>query len=258
LDWSADIVSPRAGASWADIVWADTVSPRAGASSGAADSGAASGRSVQPLQSQQVPQSLAEASATAPQDPFGGLGLHAHHRPVFNVFLDAMTGVVFSTPQSRDDWISYDVNRDFERSQEFGLAQVIGAYLHRGEVSSTVLDGFHQALRAPDPAGPLPYFQQLQAAALTPVVTASLGAIYCYWRIEHELLHPYYSLQLARWQGADIQGRLLQILGQLLQGADPALLQQELVEFFAQIDREIRVRLRECSYALRYYCSNTG
>jgi hypothetical protein len=200
----------------------------------------------------------AEASATAPQDPTGGLGLHAHHRPVFNVFLDAMTGVVFSTPQSRDEWISYDVNRDFERSQSFGLAQVIGAYLHRGEVSSTVLDGFHEALRAPDPAGPLGYFQQLQAAVLTPVVTASLGAIYCYWRIEQELLHPFYSLQLARWQGADTQGRLLQILGQLQQGADPALLQQELVVFFAQMDREIRWRLRECSDALRFYCSNTG
>jgi hypothetical protein len=34
----------------------------------------------------------ADASATAPEDPTGGLGLHAHHRPVFNVFLDAMTG----------------------------------------------------------------------------------------------------------------------------------------------------------------------
>ena len=59
-------------------------------------------------------------------------------------------------------------------------------------------------------------------------------------------------------QGADIQGRLLQILGQLQQGADPALLQPELVELFAQMHREIRLRLRECSDALRFYCSNTG
>ena len=84
-----------------------------------------------------------------------------------------------------------------------------------------------------------------------PVVTASLGAIYCYWRIEHELLHPFYSLQLARWQGADIQGRLLQILGQLQQGADPALLQEVLENVFAQMDREIRLRLRDCSNMLR-------
>jgi hypothetical protein len=208
---------------------------------------------------------------TSVEDPTGGFGLHAHHRPVFNVFLDAMTGVVFQTAQSRDEWKSYDVNQDFDRSHEFGLAQVIGAYLHRGAVSSHVLgplgpalpgapgpETFHQALRAPDPAGPLPYFQQLQAAALTPVVTASLGAIYCYWRIEHELLHTFYSTQLARWQGADIQGRLLQILGQWQQGVDPAVLQQELVDFFAQIDREIKLRLKECSDTLRYFCSNTG
>ena len=55
-----------------------------------------------------------------------------------------------------------------------------------------------------------------------PAVTASLAAIYCYWRIEQELLHPMYASQLARWQGADIRGHLLQILGQLQQGAHPA------------------------------------
>jgi hypothetical protein len=185
--------SPRAGAPW----WT---------SSDAADGGAASGAAVQPLQTlhMSAPPSPAEASAPAPEDPAGGLGLQAHHRPVFNVFLDAITGVVFQTAQSRDDWNSYDVNQDFERSREFGLAQVIGAYLHRGEVSSRVLDSFHQAQRAPDPADPLAYFQHLQAAltpARMPVVTASLGAIYCYWRIEHELLHAFYSQQLARWQG---------------------------------------------------------
>jgi hypothetical protein len=101
-------------------------------------------------------------------------------------------------------------------------------------VSSPVLDSFHQALRAPDPAGPLAYFPQLQALqapALTPVVTASLGAIYCYWRIERELLHTFYSQQLARWQGADIQGRLLQILAKWQQGADHALLEKELLDF---------------------------
>jgi hypothetical protein len=216
---------------------------------------------VQPLQP-----SPAEASATAPEDPAGGLDLCARHRPVFNVFLDAMTGVVFQTPQSRDEWSSYDVNQDFERSHEFGLAQVIGAYLLRGEVSSPVLDSFHQALRAPDPAGPLAYFQHLQAAALTParmpVVTASLGAIYCYWRIERELLHTVYSQQLARWQGADIRGRLVDILRQCQQGADPALLfgllEHDLVQFFEVVDREIRLRLRDCTEALRYYCCNTG
>ena len=43
-------------------------------------------------------------------------------------------------------------------------------------------------------------------------VTASLGAIYCYWRIEQELLNPDYSLLLARWQGDEIRGRLVNIL----------------------------------------------
>jgi hypothetical protein len=250
-----DIFSPRAEQTW----WS---------SSNADDDGAASGAAVQPLQPQHVsaPPSLAEASATAPEDPTGGLGLHAHHRPVFNVFLDAMTGVVFQSPQSRDDWSSYDVNQDFERSHEFGLAQVIGAYLQRGEVSSPVLDSFHQALRAPDQADPLAYFQELQALqalqapALMRVVTPSLGAIYCYWRIERELLNTLYSQQLARWQGADIRGRLVDILRQLQQGvlADPALLEHDLVQFFEVVDREIRLRLRECGHALRYYCCNTG
>jgi len=212
----------------------------------------ASGAAVQPLQPQQ---SLAGASATGPQDPTGGVGLHAYHRSVFSVFLDAMTGVVFSPPQRSDDWSSYDVNQEFD---EFKLAQVIGAYLRGGEVSSPVLHSFHQAMSAPDPAVPLPYFQQLQAAALTPVVTASLGAIYCYWRIEQELLHPYYVRQLARWQGDEIRGRLVNILLQLQQNDDPALLEQELKAFFAQMDHEIRLRLMESSGALRYYCRNTG
>jgi hypothetical protein len=239
----------------------DIVSPFAGASSGAADGGAASGAAVQPLQSLQVSStpSLAEASAT---DPAGGLGRCAHHRPVFNVFLDAMTGVVFQTPQSERDWNSYDVNsQDFERSQEFGLAQVIGDYLHREEVSSTVLNSFNHDLRYSGQAGPLAYFQPLQAMqapAFTPVVTASLGAIYCYWRIERELIHTFYFQQLARWQGDDIRGRLVDILRQLQQGADPAHLEQELKAFFAVIDREIRLRLKECSNELQYYCSNTG
>ena len=51
----------------------------------------------------------------------------------------------------------------------------------------------------PSPAGPLAYFQHLQAAALTfvvthtqgAVVTASFGPIFCYWRIEQELLHTF-------------------------------------------------------------------
>jgi hypothetical protein len=92
-----------------------------------------------------------------------------------------------------------------------------------------------------------------------PVVTASLGGIYCYWRIERELLyHAFYSDLLTRWQGDEIRGRLVDILLQLQQGADPAHLEPELKAFFAVIDREIRLRLRECSDKLRYYCSNTG
>ena len=63
---------------------------------------------------------------------------------------------------------------------------------------------------------------------------------------------------MARWQGADIRGHLLQILGQLQQGAHPASQANELVIFFEQVHREIQARLRECGPALRYYCSNTG
>jgi len=86
---------------------------------------------------------------------------------------------------------------------------------------------------APKPcgAGPLAYFQHLQATALTFVVTASFGPIFCYWRIEQELLHTFYSQQRTRWQGADILGHLLQILGQGQQGADHALLEKELLDF---------------------------
>ena len=62
------------------------------------------------------------------------------------------------------------------------------------------------------------------------VVTASFGPIFCYWRIEQELLHTFYSQQLTRWQGADILGNLLQILGQWQQGADHALLEKELLD----------------------------
>ena len=63
------------------------------------------------------------------------------------------------------------------------------------------------------------------------MVTASFCPIFCYWRIEQELLHTFYSQQLTRWQGADILGHLLQILGQWQQGADHALLEKELLDF---------------------------
>ena len=87
----------------------------------------------------------------------------------------------------------------------------------------------------PSPAGPLAYFQHLQAAALTFVVTASFGPIYCYWRIEQDLLHTFYSQQLTQWQEADTQGHLLQILGQWQQGADHALLEKELLDFSTKL-----------------------
>ena len=174
-----------------------------------------------------------------------------------------MTGVAFQTTQARDEWIGFDVIQDFQRPLEFGLGQVIRRYLHDGELlqlSSPVLGSFYQAQQAPDPAGPLPYIQQLQAFALDdpltiPAVTVSLAAIYCYWRIEQEMLHPIYAQQLARWQGFDISGHLLEILRQLQQGADPTSQAQELEYFFAQVDREIRLLLRECTDALRYYCT---
>ena len=103
----------------------------------------------------------------------------------------------------------------------------------------------------PSPAGPLAYFQHLQAAALTfvvthtqgAVVTASFGPIYCYWRIEQELLHTVYSQQLTRWQGADIQGHLLQILGQWQQGAEPRPSGKRAFRLFNQIDHEIGLQL---------------
>ena len=231
--------------------------PQQGSSSGAAGGSAAGayGAASQPVPPPPPPPPPAPPAPASPPP-------RVHHRPVFNVFLDVMSFVTFQTEEREREWNSYNVNRDFDESLEFGLAQVIGGYLHAGELQSgelrIVLASFYQALEAPDPAGPLPYFEQLLRAPATPAVTASLTAIYSYWRIEHELLHDSYAPQLAVWQGDNIRGRLLRILGQLQQGADPASQEQGLIRFFAEADREILLRLRECGDALRYYCSNTG
>ena len=40
-----------------------------------------------------------------------------------------------------------------------------------------------------------------------------LAAIYCYWRVEAELRNEAFQHLLARWQGAEIRGYLLDILG---------------------------------------------
>jgi len=59
------------------------------------------------------------------------------HRPVFNLMLDAMTGVLFGSKADEDRWNGYDPAVDFERGREVGLADVVGSFLHtRFHISS--------------------------------------------------------------------------------------------------------------------------
>jgi len=59
------------------------------------------------------------------------------HRPVFNLMLDAMTGVLFGSKADKDIWNGYDPAVDFERGREVGLADVVGSFLHtRFHISS--------------------------------------------------------------------------------------------------------------------------
>jgi hypothetical protein len=69
-----------------------------------------------------------------------------HHRPIFNMRLDAMSHVAFASPEDEQDWARYDPQEDFECGGEVELARVIGEYLTRG-LRSRVWDEFFLAIQ---------------------------------------------------------------------------------------------------------------
>ena len=84
------------------------------------------------------------------------------HRPVFNLLLDAMTGVGFSSKADEDRWNDYDPAVDFERGGEVGLADVVGSFLHTK---------FHSSSTPPLPSSPpslLSFLSSPPASSLSP------------------------------------------------------------------------------------------
>ena len=70
-----------------------------------------------------------------------------------------------------------------------------------------------------------------------------MSAIYCFWRIQKELLHSMYAEQLASWYS--VQESLLEILTELQQGAPEDQICSGLQGLLDMMNRKVRGLLKE-------------
>ena len=122
------------------------------------------------------------------------------------------------------------------------LAQIIGGYLHSKILQSPTLREFFGAL--PQSSDALSQqFQRLPTLPRSAAVAGSMSAIYCFWRIRQELLHPMYAAQLASWYS--VQESLLEILTELQQGAPEDQICSGLQGLFDMMNRKVRLGLKD-------------
>ena len=166
-------------------------------------------------------------------------------RPMFLVLLDAMHNVQFSEPANaeREEWATFDPQEFFVHGgADLHLAQFIGGYLHSNILQSPTLNIFFGAL--PQSADALSeHFQRLLTVPRSAAVAGSMSAIYCFWRIQQELLHPMYTAQLASWYS--VKEALLEILTELQQGAPEDQICTDLQELFGTMNRKVRLGLQD-------------
>jgi hypothetical protein len=161
------------------------------------------------------------------------------------VLLDAMHNVQFSERANaeREEWATFDPQEFFvQRGADLHLAQLIGKYLHSNILQSPTLTEFFGALRQSSDALS-EQFQRLLTVPNTAAVAGSMSAIYCFWRIQQELLHPMYTAQLASWYS--VQESLLEILTELQQGAPEDQICSGLQGLFDMMNRKVRIGLKE-------------
>ena len=166
-------------------------------------------------------------------------------RPMFLVLLDAMHNVQFSEPANaeREEWATFDPQELFTPGgEDVHLAQFIGGYLHSNILQSPTLNEFSGAL--PQSADALSeHFQRLLTVPRSTAVAGSMSAIYCFWRIQQELLHPMYTAQGPNW--FSLQESLLKILTELQQGAPEDQICSGLQGLFDMMNRKVLLGLNE-------------
>ena len=164
---------------------------------------------------------------------------------MFLVLLDVMHNVQFSEPVNaeREAWAAFDPQEFFTQGgADVHLAQLIGGYLHSNILQSPTLREFFGAL--PQYSDALSeQFQRLLTVPRCAAVAGSMSAIYCFWRIQQELLHPMYSKQLASW--SEVQDALLQILTKLQQGAPEDEICSGLQGLYDMMNRKVRGPLKD-------------
>ena len=174
-----------------------------------------------------------------------------HFRPMFLVLLDAMHNVQFSDRANaeREEWATFDPQEFFAQGgADVHLAQLIGGYLHSNILQSPTLHEFFAAL--PQSSDALSeQFQRLLTVPRSAAVAGSMSAIYCFWRIRQELLHPRYTAQGTSWYS--VQELLLEILTELQQGAPEDQICSGLQGLFDMMNRKVRLGLKDlhCNFA---------
>jgi hypothetical protein len=167
-------------------------------------------------------------------------GAHKLQGPIVDTLLEMLHGVRVKKGPVTAFLTSLDFRSDFKKGGIFELARTIGVYLHQGAFTapeSHVLYAFLRATREiKDRESPVSHFERLSEEPSSGVIAASMSAIYCYWCIKQQLLHC--AAAVIRWQGDDIRGRLLRVLGGL-PGADEKDTKKQLQDFFFYAAREL-------------------
>jgi hypothetical protein len=114
--------------------------------------------------------------------------------------------------------------------------------LHSNILQSPTLREFFGALRQSSDALS-EQFQRLLTLPRSAAVAGVMSAIYCFWRIQQELLHPMYAAQLASWYS--VKEALLEILTELQQGAPEDQICTGLQGLYDMMNRKVRGPLKD-------------
>jgi hypothetical protein len=144
----------------------------------------------------------------------------------------------------RQEWADFDPQQFYyQGGADVQLAQTIGGYLHSNILQSPTLHEFSGALRQSSDALS-EQFQLLLTMPRSAAVVGSMSAIYCFWRIQQELLHMMYAEQLASWYS--VQETLLDILTELQQGDRPEdQICSDLQGLYDMMNRKVRLGLKD-------------
>ena len=99
-------------------------------------------------------------------------------------------------------------------------------------------------------------FQRLRTVPCFVAVAVSMSAIYCFWRIERELLHEMYAAQRTSW--SEVCDALLQILTELQNGEPENRILSDLQDLFGMMNTKVKRGLRDLPAPLRAWLNIKG